>query len=191
LAICSRASKALLDLPLTKRLVSDWYRIIFGGSRRNAAIAKSSDNSLVASFAEDAAKGSKESGEILKQVAKLLTSEQERQLLEEIGKSRDYYLAQRAVLTKVKEADNTEEAAAANTEEAAAAKEIKALTVQQVGKPARMIVVAVGAHHHVQVDRARTKLFLQDRRQRRTGIPAVDEDLLAKVLEQIGLTLDR
>ena len=69
------STKELVGLPLAKeRLVGDWYRIIYAGSRRNAAIAKSADNSLVAFFAEDAASGSRESGEILKQVEKLLTS---------------------------------------------------------------------------------------------------------------------
>jgi methyl-accepting chemotaxis protein len=105
------STQELMNLPLTKeRLISDWYRIIFAGSRRNAAIAKSSDNSLVPFFAEDAAKGSKESGEILKQVEKLLTSEQETQLLSEIGKARDYYLLQRTAITKAKDANNAEEA---------------------------------------------------------------------------------
>lgn len=108
----TESTKELISVPLAKeRLVSDWYRIIFAGSRRNAAIAKSSDNSLVAFFAEDAAKGSKESGEILKQVEKLLTSEKETQLLGEISRSRDYYLAQRTAITKAKEANNVEAAA--------------------------------------------------------------------------------
>ena len=106
------STKELVSLPLAKeRLVSDWYRIIYAGSRRNAAIAKSADNSLVAFFAEDAASGSKESGEILKQVEKLLTSEEETKLLAEIGKSRDFYLAQRAAITKAKAANEVEEAA--------------------------------------------------------------------------------
>ncbi len=105
------STQELMNVPLIKeRLISDWYRIIFAGSRRNAAIAKSADNSLVAFFAEDAAKGAKDSGEILKQVEKLLTSEQEKQLLGEIGKARDYYLVQRSAITKAKEASNAEEA---------------------------------------------------------------------------------
>ncbi|SMP79716.1 methyl-accepting chemotaxis protein [Noviherbaspirillum suwonense] len=105
------STEELMHRPLMKeRLISDWYRIIFAGSRRNAAIAKSADNSLVAFFADDAAKGSKESGEILKQVETLLTSEEETRLLKEIGVARDYYLAQRSAITKAKQADNAEEA---------------------------------------------------------------------------------
>ena len=47
----SASTKALLELPLKKeRLVSDWYRTIYGGSRRTLAIAKSTDNSLVDFF---------------------------------------------------------------------------------------------------------------------------------------------
>src|SRR3954451_8063523 len=78
----TESTKELMALPLAKeRLVSDWYRTIYGGSRRTLAIAKSSDNSLVAFFAEDSAAGSKEAGEILKKVKELLTSPEEEKLL--------------------------------------------------------------------------------------------------------------
>src|ERR1700712_1457521 len=103
--------KALMELPLTKeRLVNDWYRIIYGGSRRNIAIAKSADTSLVSYFAEDSTKSSKEAGDILKKVEKLLTSEQETQLLNEIAKSRDDYNLQKAAITKTKDDKNMAEA---------------------------------------------------------------------------------
>ena len=55
------STRELMAAPLAKeRLVSDWYRIIFGGSRRTLAIARSADSSLVKFFAEDQAQGSKE-----------------------------------------------------------------------------------------------------------------------------------
>lgn len=54
------STKELMAVPLAKeRLVSDRYPTIYGGSRRTLAIAKSSDNSLVAFFAKDSVKGSK------------------------------------------------------------------------------------------------------------------------------------
>jgi methyl-accepting chemotaxis protein len=96
--------KALMELPLTKeRLVNDWYRTIYGGSRRNIAIAKSADTSLVAYFAEDSVNSSKEAGDLLKKVEKLLTSEQETQLLKEIAKTRDDYNLQKTAITKTKD----------------------------------------------------------------------------------------
>jgi methyl-accepting chemotaxis protein len=105
------STKELMALPLTKeRLVSDWYRTIYGGSRRTLAIAKSSDSSLVAFFAEDSAAGSKEAGEILKQVKELLTSPEEDKLLKDISAARDFYNIQKAAVTKAKEANDADTA---------------------------------------------------------------------------------
>ena len=107
----SASNKALLELPLKKeRLVSDWYRTIYGGSRRTLAIAKSSDNGLVTFFAEDSAQGSKQAGEIMKKVETLLTSDDEMRLLKQISEARDFYNVQKAAVTKAKEAGNAEEA---------------------------------------------------------------------------------
>ncbi|WP_296945113.1 methyl-accepting chemotaxis protein [uncultured Massilia sp.] len=107
----THSTRELMSVPLAKeRLVSDWYRTIYGGSRRTLAIAKSSDNGLVQFFAEDSAKGSKEAGELLKQVGTLLTSPQEAQLLKQISDARDYYNKQKAALTKAKEAGDNETA---------------------------------------------------------------------------------
>src|SRR6476661_10035595 len=86
------STKELMALPLAKeRLVSDWYRTIYGGSRRTLAIAKSSDNSLVAFFDEDSKAGSKEAAELLKKVQELLTSPEEEKLLKDISAARDFY----------------------------------------------------------------------------------------------------
>jgi methyl-accepting chemotaxis protein len=106
------STEELMQVPLAKeRLVSDWYRVIYGGSRRTLAIAKSSDNSLVAFFAEDAASGSKEAGELLKQVQALLTSPQEAQLLKQISSARDFYNTQKAAVAKLRAANETDAAA--------------------------------------------------------------------------------
>ncbi len=105
------STKELMSLPLTKeRLVSDWYRTIYGGSRRTLAIAKSSDNALVGFFAADSATGTKEAGAILKKVKELLTSPEEAKLLQQISDARDYYNVQKAAVTKAKEANDVETA---------------------------------------------------------------------------------
>jgi methyl-accepting chemotaxis protein len=101
------STKQLLAVPLAKeRLVSDWYRVIYGGSRRTLAIAKSEDNSLVAFFAEDSAAGSKEAGKLMKEVEKLLTSPQEAELLKQISAARDFYNVQKSAVAKAKEAND-------------------------------------------------------------------------------------
>ncbi|MGV8894479.1 MAG: hypothetical protein ACOH2K_16385 [Burkholderiaceae bacterium] len=44
----------MMERPLVKeRMITDWYRYIHTAIRRTAAIAKSSDPSLMAFFAED------------------------------------------------------------------------------------------------------------------------------------------
>ena len=107
----TESTRALMEVPLVKeRLVSDWYRTIYGGSRRTLAIAKSSDATLVNFFAEDSAKGSKEAGELLKQVQALLTSENETRLLKDISAARDFYNLQKAAVTKAKETGDAAEA---------------------------------------------------------------------------------
>jgi methyl-accepting chemotaxis protein len=111
------STKELMELPLAKeRLVSDWYRTIYGGSRRTLAIAKSSDTSLVAFFAEDSATGSKEAGALLKQVQQLLTSPKEEALLKQISEARDFYNVQKAAVAKFQEAGDGEAAGKLLTE---------------------------------------------------------------------------
>jgi methyl-accepting chemotaxis protein len=107
----TESTRELMALPLAKeRLVSDWYRTIYGGSRRTLAIAKSSDNSLVAFFAEDSTAGTKEAGDILKKVKELLTSPEEEKLLKEISAARDFYNTQKAAVAKAKEANDVDTA---------------------------------------------------------------------------------
>jgi methyl-accepting chemotaxis protein len=107
------STKELLEMSLTKeRLVSDWYRIIFAGARRTLAIAKSSDNGLVAFFAADSTKGTTEAGAILKQVGVLLTSDKETALLKGISDARDTYNVHKAAITKAKAAGDNDTATA-------------------------------------------------------------------------------
>jgi methyl-accepting chemotaxis protein len=103
------ATQQLMAVPLAKeRMVSDWYRTIYGGSRRTLAIAKSNDASLVQFFAEDSAKGSKEAGALLKQVQELLTSPEEARLLKQISEARDDYNGHKAAIAKAQQANDAD-----------------------------------------------------------------------------------
>jgi methyl-accepting chemotaxis protein len=105
------STKELMAVPLAKeRLMSDWYRTIYGGSRRTLAIAKSSDNSLVAFFAPDAANGTKDVLAIMAQMEKLPTSPEEGRLLKQIADARDFYNAQRAAVANAKAANDADTA---------------------------------------------------------------------------------
>src|SRR6218665_1114085 len=55
------ATRDMMQQPLAKeRMIGDWYRLIHTSVRRTSAIAKSSDPSLAAFFADDVAASTKE-----------------------------------------------------------------------------------------------------------------------------------
>ncbi|KGH28529.1 methyl-accepting chemotaxis protein [Comamonas testosteroni] len=93
-----------------ERMISDWSRNLRSGVLRTTAIAKSSDSSLPAFFAEDAATSSRESASLLKAIEPLLQSPQEKELWSAIQKARTDYLAGRDAVSKAKAAGNTDEA---------------------------------------------------------------------------------
>jgi methyl-accepting chemotaxis protein len=101
------STRELMAVPLAKeRLVSDWYRVVDGASRRTLAVAKSTDNTLVAFFATASAAGNKEAGRLLKEVETRLTSPEETQLLKQISAARDVYNVHRLAIFKIKEAND-------------------------------------------------------------------------------------
>jgi methyl-accepting chemotaxis protein len=105
------STKELMSVPLAKeRLVSDWYRVVYGASRRTLAVAKSTDANLVTYFAADSAAGNKEAGRLLKEVEARLTSPEETQLLKRVSDARDLYNVHRLAINKLKEANDTETA---------------------------------------------------------------------------------
>jgi methyl-accepting chemotaxis protein len=102
------STQQLMSTPLAKeRLVSDWYRTIYGGSRRTIAIAKSSDSSLVKFFAEDSAQGTKDVEEIMAKVQPLLTSPEEQRMVKEIADARALNNTMRAAVGTARAADDT------------------------------------------------------------------------------------
>ena len=107
----TQSTRDLMETPLAKeRLVSDWYRTIYGGSRRTIAIAKSADSSLVKFFAADSAQGTREVEELMEKVKPLLNSPQEQQLVKEISDARAVNNAMRIAVAKAR-ADQDNETA--------------------------------------------------------------------------------
>ncbi len=105
------ATREMMREPLkTERLMGDWYTNLTAGIRRTIAIAKSSDNSLAAFFADEAAASTKSSTEYQKQVESLLNSPEEKALFAKIGEQRKVYLSSRDAITKAKAAGNVDEA---------------------------------------------------------------------------------
>ncbi|WP_036168808.1 methyl-accepting chemotaxis protein [Massilia sp. 9096] len=103
------STREMMAIPLAKeRLVSDWYRVIYGGNRRTLAIAASADSSLVKFFAEDQAQGVKEVGEVVDKVKPLLDSAEEKQFVQEILAIRAAYNDMRVQVAKARAAGDAD-----------------------------------------------------------------------------------
>ena len=111
LAATAAETRQMMNEPLAKeRLISDWNRNINAGVRRTIAIAKSSDTSLVALFADDQAQSSKQAGELMERIKALIRSPEEQALFDEVGKVRKNYIAAREEIVKLKKDDQAEQA---------------------------------------------------------------------------------
>ncbi|WP_229491539.1 methyl-accepting chemotaxis protein [Massilia sp. HP4] len=107
----TESTRHLMDTSLAKeRLVSDWYRTIYGGSRRTIAIAKSADSSLVSFFAADSAQGTREVEELMAKVKPLLNSAQEQRLVSDIADARAVNNAMRIAVAEARAADDNDTA---------------------------------------------------------------------------------
>jgi methyl-accepting chemotaxis protein len=111
LAATAAATRQMMDEPLLKeRLLADWSRNINAGVRRTIAIAKSSDESLVELFKDDAAQSTKSSTELQERIKGLIRSPEERALFDAVGQARQVYLSSRDEIVKLKK-DGQAEAA--------------------------------------------------------------------------------
>jgi methyl-accepting chemotaxis protein len=111
LQVVAEATHTMMQQPLAKeRMIADWYRYIHTAVRRTAAIAKSSDPSLTAFFAEDSAATSKGASEMQKAVEPLLTTAKEKELFQAIGEKRKIYVAARDAIVKAKAEGQADEA---------------------------------------------------------------------------------
>ena len=97
------ATRSMMELPLAKeRYISDWYAKIDSGVRRTTAIARSSDTTLGAYFAEEAKQSSVVSGELQKKIEALISSPEEKELFRLVSEQRKVYLDSRAQVSKLK-----------------------------------------------------------------------------------------
>ncbi|MFV0672260.1 methyl-accepting chemotaxis protein [Variovorax sp. tm] len=105
----SREIDAMIEDNLKiERAGSDWLRYTTAGVQRAAAIAKSSDPSLVDYFAPASAASIKNTNELQKFVEENLVKPDERALLEKIAGLRKAYLAAREEVSKLKLAGDLE-----------------------------------------------------------------------------------
>ncbi|MFC4278181.1 methyl-accepting chemotaxis protein [Achromobacter aloeverae] len=105
------ASRVMMERPLAKeRMTNDWANFVLVGITRTSAIAKSSDASLSAFFAGDAAEGTRVSLEIMKQLEPLIRNEDEQAVYKKIMDVRGGYVNARDTIMKLKAEGKADEA---------------------------------------------------------------------------------
>ncbi|MGO4377603.1 methyl-accepting chemotaxis protein [Pseudoduganella sp. RAF53_2] len=105
------ATHDMMETPLAKeRMISDWYSKIDSAIRRTTAIARSSDPSLAAYFAEEGKISTAASAELQKKIVDLIDEDDEKALFEKIMEQRKVYLSTRDQVAKLKAAGELEQA---------------------------------------------------------------------------------
>ena len=88
----AQATTLMMEQPLAKeRLVSDLYLLIYSAIERTTLIAKSSDETLSATFAESIAEGTRKGAGLLKQVEGMLAVADEKRVFEAAMAARGRY----------------------------------------------------------------------------------------------------
>jgi len=95
----------------TERALADWMRFTTAGVQRAAAIAKSSDASLVEYFAGATADSIRQTTELQKQIEPQMDTPAEKALFEQVGALRKAYLAAREEVAALKKSGDAEGAA--------------------------------------------------------------------------------
>ena len=104
-------TRLMMEQPLAKeRYISDWYGKIDSGIRRTAAIARSSDTTLGAFFADEAKASSVVSGELQKKIEALLSTPEEKEMFRQISEMRKAYISSRDQIYKMKKDGQFDEA---------------------------------------------------------------------------------
>ncbi|WP_436158032.1 MCP four helix bundle domain-containing protein, partial [Polaromonas sp. LjRoot131] len=92
----------------TERAGADWLRHTTSGVQRASAIAKSSDQGLIAFFAPATAASIKDTNELQKFIEQQMDTPEKKQLFDKVGELRKTYLAAREEVSKAKQAGDLE-----------------------------------------------------------------------------------
>ena len=108
------AVRSMMATPLAKeRLTEEWFRSVAAGLTRAKAVAKSSDPSLEAMFANEGIESNPRAGNanIAKAMKELGMTPDEEKLFNDVAKNRNAYTKARDALMKAKREGNADEAA--------------------------------------------------------------------------------
>jgi len=99
----AQETRAMMDVPLrSERLVSEWNTLLLNAIQRTTSVVKSKDPELEAFLSKEASQSSKISADTLAQVERLIASDEERQLFNNINEYRKKFLAVRDRIYKLK-----------------------------------------------------------------------------------------
>jgi methyl-accepting chemotaxis protein len=105
------ATRHMMETPLAKeRMISDWYSKIDSAVRRTTAIARSSDASLGAFFADESKASSAASADLQKRIEPLISDADEKVLWERVMEQRKAYISTRDQVAKLKTGGELEQA---------------------------------------------------------------------------------
>jgi methyl-accepting chemotaxis protein len=105
----TEATKRMTEQPLIKeRLVSDWYVYTYSAIARTALIARSSDDTLATTFAAPIADSVAKSTVLIKQVEALLSTDEEKAMMQGIVAERAKYQAAKVEVMNAKKAGDTD-----------------------------------------------------------------------------------
>jgi len=143
----------------TERAGSDWLRHTTSGVQRAAAIAKSSDASLIPYFAPATAASIRDTNELQKFIESKMDSAEKKRLFAKVGELRKDYLAAREEVSKLKQAGDAESANKVFTERFEPTSRSYLAGVQQMVDGQRVELDAAGKRSEEL--RAQTTLLLQ------------------------------
>ncbi|WP_188422515.1 methyl-accepting chemotaxis protein [Oxalicibacterium solurbis] len=107
----AEATRLMMEKPLAKeRIISDWYVFIYSAIARTAMIAKSTDETLSDVFADVIADSTKQGSALLKRLEALLSTDKERQLLDQVVTQRKIYQRAKEDIMKAKTSGDKAEA---------------------------------------------------------------------------------
>src|SRR5450830_1589892 len=108
----AQETRAMMDVPLrSERLVSEWNTLLLNAIQRTTSVVKSKDPELEAFLSKEAAQSSKVSADTLAQVERLIASDEERQLFNNINEYRKKFLAVRDRIYKLKKEGDADQIA--------------------------------------------------------------------------------
>ena len=149
----------LSDTVQTERDLSDWLRHTNSGIQRAAAIAKSTDASLIEYFAPATAESIRLTNDLQKRIEPKMDSDAEKALFEKAGALRKTYLAAREDVSKFKKAGDAAGASAAFAERFEPTSKAYLAAVQEMVDTQRSQLDAAAAQARALSDRAATMLI--------------------------------